>query len=49
MLTGLRGPSGGPSLRIRLLSLLVVLGLLIITAPLVMIPVLHWVMDSLLP
>ncbi len=49
MLTRLRGPSGGPSLRVRLLSLLVVLGLVLLTAPLVVVPLMHWLLDSALP
>lgn len=49
MLTGLRDPSGGPSMRVRLLSLLVVVGLLVLTAPLLIMPVLHWLLDSALP
>lgn len=49
MLTRLRDPSGGPSLRVRLVSLLVVLGLVLITAPLVVVPLMHWLLDSALP
>jgi len=49
MSVGLRGPTGKPSLRVRLLSLLVVVGLLIVTAPLVMIPLLRWLLGSALP
>jgi hypothetical protein len=49
MLTGLRDPSGGPSFRIRLLSLLVVLALLVLAAPLVVVPILHWLLGSALP
>jgi len=38
MLRELRGPSGGPNLRVRLLALLVVLGTLFLAAPVVLIP-----------
>lgn len=40
MLSDLRGPDGGPSVRTRLLALLVVLGLVALTAPLLVGPLL---------
>jgi hypothetical protein len=49
MSVGLRGPTGEPSLRVRLLSLLVVVGLLVLTAPFVVIPLLRWLVGSALP
>lgn len=39
MLRGLRDVEGGPSLRSRLLAALVVVGLVVLTAPLVVLPV----------
>lgn len=38
VLSELRGPDGGPRLRVRLLALLVVLGMVALTAPLVVVP-----------
>lgn len=46
MLSGLRGPDGGPSLRVRLLAALVVLGLIVLSAPLVLLPVLRAVLGG---
>ncbi len=40
MLGDLRDGRGGPNLRVRLVALLVVLGLVVATAPLVVIPLL---------
>jgi hypothetical protein len=34
---------GGPNLRTRVLAALVILGLVVITAPLVVLPVVHWI------
>lgn len=42
VLSRLRGPTGAPSLRTRLLAGLVVLGMVVLTAPLVVIPVVRW-------
>lgn len=41
MLPVLRGPGGGPSLTVRLVALLVVVGLIVLTAPLFVVPVLR--------
>lgn len=49
MPAGLRDPSGQLTLRTRLLSLLVVLGLVVLTAPLVVLPLLRWLLGSALP
>ncbi|MGI8683264.1 MAG: hypothetical protein ACR2JO_14285 [Mycobacteriales bacterium] len=49
MPAGLRRPSGSPSLRARVLALLVVLGLILITAPLVVIPLMDWLFGAALP
>ena len=40
MLGQMRGPSGDPNARIRLLALLVVIGMVVLTAPVVLIPIL---------
>ncbi len=42
MLSSLRRPDGSPSLGVRLLAALVVLGLVVLTAPLVITPVLDF-------
>jgi hypothetical protein len=42
VLSSLRGPDGGPALRVRLVAWLVVLGLFLLTAPLVLIPLISW-------
>ena len=47
MLSELRGPDGGPRLRVRLLALLVVLGMVALTAPLVVGPLLQRVLAAL--
>jgi hypothetical protein len=41
MLATLRNAEGGPSLRVRLLAVLVILGMLLLSAP-VVIPVVRW-------
>ncbi len=46
---GLRDRSGQLTLRTRLLSLLVVIGLVVLTAPLVVLPLLRWLLGSTLP
>jgi len=46
VLRSLRNEQGGPALRLRLLAALVVLGLLLLSAP-VLIPVLRWLVDQL--
>lgn len=38
MLRSLRNPAGGPSLRARVLAVLVVLGFLVATAPVILVP-----------
>jgi hypothetical protein len=47
VLSTLRGPDGGPSLRVRALAALVVLGLVVLTAPLVAFPLVRWLAGSL--
>jgi hypothetical protein len=42
MLGGLQDRRGHPSVRARLLAALVALGLVVLTAPLVVLPVAHW-------
>jgi hypothetical protein len=42
MLSRLRDPSGAPAARVRLAALLVVAGLVVGTAPVVVLPVLRW-------
>jgi hypothetical protein len=42
MLRSLRTPTGGPSLRARAVAVLVVVGLVILTAPVIVLPVMHW-------
>ncbi len=49
MLSTLRGPGGGPSVAVRLLAALVVLGLVVVTAPLFVLPLLHWLVGVALP
>jgi hypothetical protein len=39
LLSRLRGPGGGTSLRTRVAALLVVLGLIVLTAPVVVVPI----------
>jgi hypothetical protein len=39
LLSRLRGPGGGTALRTRVAALLVVLGLIVLTAPVVVVPV----------
>jgi hypothetical protein len=43
----LRGPAGGPALRTRAFALLVVVGLVILTAPVVVLPIVRAVADAL--
>ncbi|MDP9407236.1 MAG: hypothetical protein M3P95_05035 [Actinomycetota bacterium] len=47
MLSELRDPDGGPSLRVRLLALVVVVGLVALTAPLVVVPLLEALLTAL--
>jgi hypothetical protein len=47
VLSELRGPDGGPRLRVRLLALLVVLGLVALTAPLVVVPLVERLLTAL--
>ena len=48
MLSSLRAPDGRPALRVRILAALVVLGLVALTAPLVLAPALDWLVDLVL-
>ena len=43
MLGRLQTRTGAPNLRTRALAAVVVIGLLVLTAPLVMLPVAHWI------
>ena len=43
MLGRLQDRSGSPNLRTRLLAAAVVVGLIVLTAPLAVLPVVHWV------
>ena len=45
MLSSLRGPDGDPALRVRLLAALVVLGLFLLTAPIVLVPLARALLD----
>ena len=47
MLGNMRGPSGDPNARIRLIALLVVIGLVVLTAPVVLIPILDALLGGL--
>lgn len=46
MLRQMRDATGGPNVRIRLLALAVAIGLLLLSAPM-LIPVLRWALDAL--
>lgn len=48
MLSGLRNPRGGPSLRVRILAALVVVAMVGITAPVVLAPMVRWLADAVL-
>jgi hypothetical protein len=43
MLGRLQNRRGEPNLRVRALAALVVLGMLVLTAPLIVLPVVHWI------
>ena len=43
MLGRLQNRRGEPTLRIRLLAGLVVVGLIVLTAPLIVLPIAHWI------
>jgi hypothetical protein len=45
MLGKLQDRRGAPTLRVRLLAALVVLGLVVLTAPLVVLPLANWLSD----
>ncbi len=47
MLGTLRNPDGGPALRVRVLAVLVILGMVALSAP-VVIPLVRWLFDALL-
>jgi hypothetical protein len=47
MLPALRDPRGKPSLEVRLLAGLVVLGMVVLTAPLVVVPAIRWLVTVL--
>ncbi|MDP9392872.1 MAG: hypothetical protein M3Q27_00785 [Actinomycetota bacterium] len=42
MLRSLRSPDGRPALRVRLVALLVVLGMVLLAAPVVLVPLVRW-------
>ncbi|HJU97083.1 MAG TPA: hypothetical protein VJ644_03820 [Jiangellaceae bacterium] len=44
MLRKMRDASGGPNVRIRLVALLAAVGLLVVTAP-VVVPLVRWIAD----
>lgn len=48
VLRDMRTPAGGPNAAVRLIALLIVLGLVVATAPVVMLPVLRWLGGHLL-
>jgi len=48
VLSDLRDPDGGPSLRVRFLALLIVVGLVALTAPLVVVPAVRALLEALL-
>jgi hypothetical protein len=43
----LQDTRGAPRLRVRLMALLLILGLLVFTAPIVMIPLIYWLAHQL--
>jgi hypothetical protein len=47
VLGGLRDRSGRPALRMRAVAALTLLGLLVLSAPLVLVPLLSWLVDFL--
>ena len=47
MLTRLRGPSGGPALRVRVAAALVVACLVVATAPVVVLPIVRAIANAL--
>lgn len=47
MLRALRAPDGGPALRVRLVAALLAFGLLLLAAPLVLVPLLRWVFAAI--
>jgi hypothetical protein len=47
MLATLRNPEGGPALRVRVLAVLVILGMIALSAP-VVIPMVRWVFGALI-
>lgn len=48
MLSGLRNTRGGPSLRIRILAALVVVAMVGLTAPVVLVPMVRWLAETVL-
>jgi hypothetical protein len=47
MLGRLQDTRGAPRLRVRALALLVIVGLLVLTAPIVMVPLIDWLASQL--
>ena len=48
MLRSLRDAEGGPSMGVRVLAAVVVLGMIVLTAPVVLVPLLRWLAGALL-
>ncbi len=49
MLRSMRGPTGAPRLRIRVLAAAVVIGLVALSAPVVVLPAVRWLVDAATP
>jgi hypothetical protein len=47
MLGKLQDRRGDPNLRVRLMAALVILALVVLTAPIVMVPILNWITDQI--
>jgi hypothetical protein len=47
MLGRLQDRRGAPNLRVRVTAALVIVGLLVLTAPIVMVPLINWLADQL--
>lgn len=45
----MRGPNGAPRLRIRVLAAVVVVGLVALSAPIVVLPAARWLVDAATP
>jgi hypothetical protein len=47
MLSSLRNSEGGPALRVRIIALVLVVGLVLLSAPVVLMPALRWLIGLL--